>query len=75
MAKEHLGRYRNSWDCLGRVLREEGPAALTAGLGPTMWRNTIWNAAYYGAGYAEEGGGRQEGRGVGARGWGASEGA
>lgn len=25
MAKEHLGRYRNTWDCLGQVLRQEGP--------------------------------------------------
>mmetsp|Transcript_8374 Transcript_8374/g.20855 ORF Transcript_8374/g.20855 Transcript_8374/m.20855 type:complete len:290 (-) Transcript_8374:426-1295(-) len=48
MAKEHLGRYANTWDCLAKVLRSEGPLALTTGLGPTLWRNCIWNSLYYG---------------------------
>jgi hypothetical protein len=39
MAKEHLGRYANTFDCLGQVLRTEGPQALLIGLAPTLWRN------------------------------------
>ena len=41
IAREHLGRYRNTWDCLHKVLAQEGPSALACGLGPTMWRNTV----------------------------------
>ncbi|KAG2483083.1 hypothetical protein HYH03_018024 [Edaphochlamys debaryana] len=48
MAKEHLGRYRNSLDCLAQVVRSEGVLALTTGLGPTLWRNCVWNSLYYG---------------------------
>ncbi|GLI70454.1 hypothetical protein VaNZ11_015316 [Volvox africanus] len=48
MAKEHLGRYRNTWDCLAKVVRQEGVLALTTGLGPTLWRNCVWNSLYYG---------------------------
>lgn len=48
MAKEHLGRYKNTLDCLMQVLRQEGPAALLIGLGPTLWRNCVWNGLYYG---------------------------
>lgn len=48
MAKEHLGRYRNSWDCLAQVVRQEGLLALGTGLGPTLWRNCVWNSLYYG---------------------------
>ncbi|GFR45377.1 hypothetical protein Agub_g6753, partial [Astrephomene gubernaculifera] len=51
MAKEHLGRYRNSWDCLTQVVRQEGLTALATGLGPTLWRNCIWNSLYYGSMY------------------------
>lgn len=43
MAKEHLGRYHNSLDCLTKTVREEGVGALTIGLLPTMIRNSVWN--------------------------------
>jgi solute carrier family 25 2-oxodicarboxylate transporter 21 len=43
MAKEHLGRYANTFDALAQVLRQEGAAALLTGLAPTLWRNCIWN--------------------------------
>ncbi|KAF8067171.1 msrB [Scenedesmus sp. PABB004] len=49
MAKEHLGRYRNSAHCLRELLRAEGPAALFIGLAPTLLRNCIWNCIYYGS--------------------------
>ncbi|KAI8468968.1 MAG: mitochondrial carrier domain-containing protein [Monoraphidium minutum] len=48
MAKEHLGRYANTADCLRQVLRQEGPGALFIGLTPTLWRNCVWNSIYYG---------------------------
>ena len=48
MAKEHLGRYRNSLDCLTKTVREEGVGALTIGLAPTIIRNSIWNSIFYG---------------------------
>jgi hypothetical protein len=31
-----------------QVLKSEGPLALTTGLGPTLYRNCIWNSIYYG---------------------------
>jgi hypothetical protein len=48
MAKEHLGRYKNTADALAQVLRVEGPAALFIGLAPTLWRNCVWNSIFYG---------------------------
>jgi len=38
MAKEHLGRYRNTLHCLTEVVRSEGPSALFIGLVPTLFR-------------------------------------
>ena len=49
MAKEHLGRYRNTADCLRQLLAQEGVGALFIGLAPTLWRNCVWNGLYYGA--------------------------
>jgi solute carrier family 25 2-oxodicarboxylate transporter 21 len=43
MAKEHLGVYRNTFDCLAKIVRNEGIMALTIGLGPSLWRNCIWD--------------------------------
>ena len=47
-AKEHLGRFFNPVDCLQKTVREEGINALFIGLGPTLWRNGIWNTVYFG---------------------------
>ncbi len=54
MAKEHLGHYANTWDCLTKVLRQEGPTALAIGLTPTLFRNCIWNGIFYGTMYELE---------------------
>ena len=48
MAKEHLGRYKNSLECLTKTVGDEGIGALTIGLTPTMIRNMIWNGLFYG---------------------------
>ena len=49
-AKEHLGRYRSSFDCAAQMLRTEGALAFfTTGFGTTIWRNTVWNALYFGS--------------------------
>uniref|UniRef100_A0A7S3R606 Uncharacterized protein n=1 Tax=Dunaliella tertiolecta TaxID=3047 RepID=A0A7S3R606_DUNTE len=49
MAKEHLGRYKNTADCLQKVVQNEGVKALAIGLGPTLFRNCIWNSIFYGS--------------------------
>mmetsp|Transcript_69254 Transcript_69254/g.150727 ORF Transcript_69254/g.150727 Transcript_69254/m.150727 type:complete len:315 (+) Transcript_69254:71-1015(+) len=46
-AKEYVGRYRNGWDCVLTILRQEGPRAFLIGLESTVYRNCIWNAAYF----------------------------
>lgn len=46
-SKEHLGRYRNSFDCIKTVIREEGITAFTIGLQATCFRNSIWNGVYF----------------------------
>lgn len=38
MAKEHLGRYRNTMHCLTEVLKAEGLSALFIGMAPTLLR-------------------------------------
>lgn len=47
-AKEHLGRFRGPLHCLTETFLLEGPRALFTGLGPTLWRNCIWNSVYFG---------------------------
>jgi solute carrier family 25 (mitochondrial 2-oxodicarboxylate transporter), member 21 len=47
-AKEHLGRFRGPLHCLTETFSLEGPRALFTGLGPTLWRNCIWNSVYFG---------------------------
>lgn len=47
--KEHLGKYKNSVDCLMKIVRQEGPLALCIGLGPTLFRNCVWNTVYFGS--------------------------
>jgi solute carrier family 25 (mitochondrial 2-oxodicarboxylate transporter), member 21 len=47
-AKEHLGRYHGPWNCFLDICHREGPRGLFIGLGPTIWRNCIWNTIYFG---------------------------
>jgi solute carrier family 25 (mitochondrial 2-oxodicarboxylate transporter), member 21 len=47
-AKEHLGRYLNPLDCLQKTLTNEGLMSMYIGLGPTLWRNCVWNTVYFG---------------------------
>ena len=46
MAVEHLGRYAHTVDCVRQIIRQEGLAALTIGLGPTLCRNCVWDAIF-----------------------------
>ena len=47
-AKEHLGKYSGTLDCLFKIVKTEGIKALTIGLVPTLYRNCIWNCVYFG---------------------------
>ena len=47
-AKEHLGKYNGSIDCLLKVVKHEGLLGLTIGLEATLWRNCVWNTIYFG---------------------------
>ena len=46
-AREHLGRYRNTWNCLRRVCESEGVLALFLGLRVTLHRAYVWNGVYF----------------------------
>lgn len=47
-SKDHLGRYSGSFDCTTKLVKEEGISVFTTGLGPTLWRNCVWNTVYFG---------------------------
>jgi solute carrier family 25 2-oxodicarboxylate transporter 21 len=47
-AREHLGRYTSPLDCLQKTLKFEGLRSMYIGLGPTLWRNCVWNTVYFG---------------------------
>jgi len=47
-AKENAGLYKNTWDCLLKVVRSEGLLALYKGFEPTLWRHATWNGGYFG---------------------------
>ncbi|CAE7879711.1 unnamed protein product [Symbiodinium necroappetens] len=48
-SKELVQFYRNDFDCLVKVLSEEGTMALFTGLSTTVIRNSVWNGIYFGA--------------------------
>jgi len=47
-AKENAGLYKNTMDCLLKVISNEGILALYKGLEPTLWRHALWNGGYFG---------------------------
>jgi len=50
-SKMYLGRYRNTFHCYCTIFKEEGYRSLFIGLGPTFWRNCVWNTVYFGLMY------------------------
>jgi len=47
-AKENAGKYKNTLDCVLKILRSEGPLAFSNGLESTLWRHALWNGGYFG---------------------------
>jgi len=47
-AKENIGRFKNTWDCVVQLLKQEGVIGLYKGAEPQIWRNAIWNGTYFG---------------------------
>lgn len=48
-AKEHLGRYTGPVDCIKQLIRNDGFMGFYTGLGPTLFRNCVWNTVYFSA--------------------------
>lgn len=48
-AREHLGRYHSFKHCVSKIIRTEGPSAFMIGLGPTLFRNSVFNTCYFGS--------------------------
>lgn len=47
-AKEYIGYYSNSADCIKKIIRDEGIWRLLAtGYEATCWRNVVWNGVYF----------------------------
>lgn len=40
--------FTNPAQCLTYIVKHEGVFSLYTGLGPTMWRSTVWNAGFFG---------------------------
>jgi len=47
-AKENAGLYKNTLDCLLKIVTNEGILALYKRLEPTLWRHALWNGGYFG---------------------------
>jgi solute carrier family 25 2-oxodicarboxylate transporter 21 len=47
-AKENAGLYKNTFDCLSRIVSNEGILALYKGFESTLWRHALWNGGYFG---------------------------
>lgn len=43
---KHL--YKNTWDCVQKIYKNEGPLAFMKGWEATTWRHALWNGGYFG---------------------------
>lgn len=46
--KANAGKYLNTFDCIKKILKQEGPFAFFKGLESTIWRHAAWNGGYFG---------------------------
>jgi solute carrier family 25 (mitochondrial 2-oxodicarboxylate transporter), member 21 len=44
----HALKHKGAFDCVAKIIRQEGCVALYHGLESTMWRHIVWNAGYFG---------------------------
>lgn len=47
--KNNSGRYKNTFDAVIKIVREEGPLSFYKGLESTLWRHAAWNGTYFGS--------------------------
>jgi len=47
-AKNRVGLYANTWDCVRQIIKNEGPIGFLRGISSAIQRNGIWNGAYFG---------------------------
>ncbi|KAK7531875.1 mitochondrial 2-oxodicarboxylate [Phyllosticta citricarpa] len=47
--KAQASKYNGMLDCVGKIIKNEGPLTLYQGLESTMWRHILWNAGYFGS--------------------------
>jgi solute carrier family 25 2-oxodicarboxylate transporter 21 len=48
-SKKLLNMYSGVSDCIMKTARYEGIRGFTLGLGPTLWKNCVWNTVYFGS--------------------------
>jgi solute carrier family 25 2-oxodicarboxylate transporter 21 len=46
--KAQAHKYSGMFDCVQKIIRQEGILTLYQGLESTMWRHVLWNAGYFG---------------------------
>jgi len=46
--KSNAGRYKNTFDCVQKILQTDGPLGFYKGLESTLWRHAAWNGGYFG---------------------------
>ncbi|EGC32894.1 hypothetical protein DICPUDRAFT_98737 [Dictyostelium purpureum] len=47
-AKENMGKYTSTLDCVAKTFRAEGFTGFFKGLESTVWRHACWNGGYFG---------------------------
>ncbi|KAI9101971.1 mitochondrial carrier domain-containing protein [Phlyctochytrium arcticum] len=46
--KNNAGKYKNTMDCVGKIMQEEGIRGFFKGFEATVWRHAVWNGGYFG---------------------------
>jgi len=47
-SKERKAVYKNTFDALTKIVKQEGPMAFAQGLESALWRQATWNGSYFG---------------------------
>ncbi|KNC97496.1 uncharacterized protein SPPG_07411 [Spizellomyces punctatus DAOM BR117] len=46
--KNNAGKYKNTMDCVAKIMQEEGIRGFFKGMEATIWRHAVWNGGYFG---------------------------